>query len=821
MLILTLMAQSGIRWRPDGPSLLLGLIIGVLLVLFIQKFWPLVRRWRQRVAGRVEETRAWVRSGIDTRYRQELATYLEHYHLLGQQASLPAVFVAPHFLAPTALVDLTQLRANGPEQLRYLWPELANRIALPQPPTVSFHHLLRNGHRVALTGESGAGKTTLLAYAAYLATTVTEREEYAFLRDRLPVFVHLAELDLTTPAAATDPLAPLSAVLDNRASALTSTGIDRYLRQSATAGILTLYLDGWNEAGPTEQQTCCRWLAQLLTAYPTTHIIAAAPLTGYGPLLELQFIPIQILPWRVGQATTYAQQWQTATQQKQHPHLPSYWQAGQTITETVLRHHLAQARETAPERQVELLELLLRPHLSGDAKMPPWFLPLMRDVWQAMACHLLTQGQVALTPTEITRLIEEYAAANEINERNLFPRWRTFSLATGLFQEWGNGRISFKSTLWRDYLAASHLAQTPTAVPLAEKLDQPIWREVIRLYVGRTGGRDLATILTQQKDKAPWYDNLFQMASWFPELPQNEPWQRPVLIQLGKMVLQSEMPYMLRYRAIAAMALTHDAGTRVFWQQLLQRPDPLLREMAVLCLTHQGAEKVIDIWNKMLTDGTPEVRRAVIWAMAWTGAAVTEKPLLVALLGNDDRLSLCVAEALAWNGGESWTILKEALHEETLTVRRAAVWGITQLDEPWAMTLLEHVQHEDREWIVKTAAQEGLTEIQSRRQLSPWVAPNPGDMPWLVQWTTRQGRGVPAAAIPLVFEMLRQAEKADQRALAALGLGQMGIKEAVAPLQTALRDPENPVVEAAFVALGLLRRIYTGVPHVPLAHQEG
>lgn len=83
---------------------LLGLIIGVLLVLFIQKFWPLVRRWRQQVAGRVEETRAWVRSGIDTRYRQELATYLEHYHLLSESASLPAVFVAPHFLAPTALV---------------------------------------------------------------------------------------------------------------------------------------------------------------------------------------------------------------------------------------------------------------------------------------------------------------------------------------------------------------------------------------------------------------------------------------------------------------------------------------------------------------------------------------------------------------------------------------------------------------------------------------------------------------------------------------------------------------------------------------------
>lgn len=803
---LPVVAQLNFRWRPDWPSILLGLLLGFLLFLGWQKLLPTLRRWQGHMSGRVQVTQQWVRSGIDSRYRADLATYLERYHLWGSAFTLPQIFVEPHFLAPAILTDVTQLRTNGPEQLFYLWPALASRVAHPSLPIIALGQILRNGQRVALMGETGAGKTMVLTASAYLAATVNEAHPLAFLRPRVPLYIHLAEMNLS--AAATDPAQPLLQVMQNRASVLSKTGLDRFLRNALQNGQASLFLDGWDNLVGAERDTANQWLIQLLTTYPAIQIIAAAPLRDYGFLCEQQFSPTLLLPWRVGQAQKYNQQWQGGTAKSQTVPLSAYWASGQNSLETTLRYYLNSLKKEGPRQRADLLTQFWHTRLNQENKTPPWLIPFAMKVWQTLAFRLVEQRQFTLPPTRVATLVAEIALVDGINERNVLGQWQTFSLSSGVLQQWPDNRLSFRLSLWRDFFAAAYLTQADNTTLLRQKLDDPEWREVIRFYVGQKGGHALAPHLLEQKDKAPWYDALFQLASWLPEVKENEEWKRQLLVQLGKMVLQHELPMLLRLRAMATMALTRDAATRVFWQQLLQRPDPILREMAVLCLPLLGAEKVLDLWDRMLKDQVTEVRRAIMWAMAWSGEPVTERPLLSALIGHDEHVSQTVAEALAWNGGEGWEILKEALQEADLAVRRAAIWGLSQLDEPWVIDIFAQVEKRDKEWIVRTAAQEARQELLARQQPTPWKPLDVADMPWLGQWATSQDND--SSLLSLLVNTLRQAEKSSVRAAAALTLGHLAAKEAVGPLQNALHDPSTEVVEASFAALGQIRRIYGG-----------
>lgn len=808
ILVFIFLFQLNLRWRPDLISLILGSVIGGLLLFGLQKLLPVLFRWQQQVRGRVQETQQWMRSGVDSRHRADVATYVEKYHPANQPHPLPHLFVPPNLLAPSSLLDLTELRSNGPEQLIYLWPLLAGRVAMPALPLISLGQLLRNGRRVALIGEPGAGKTTLLAYAAYLTATVNEEHPLAFLQQRVPVWVHLVELDLN--AAATDPLLPILQAMQARASVLTKTGLDGFLREAAQSGQMMLLLDGWDEYATTQRTAVTEWLSQLLTAYPEIQLIAAAPLRGYGPLTELGLLPTMLLPWRVGQATAYDKQWHHNHPQRKTGVLTNYWRSGQSALETALRHQVSLHQKEKPTNSSELFRQAIA--AATNSKTPTWLPPFAMQIWQIMAFRLLEQDKFALTTAEVAALVTEIAITSQINERNLLNQWQAYSLHCGILQQWTDTRLSFRNPLWRDFCAAAYLSQADNTTLLKEKLDDPDWREVIRFYVGQKGGQQLAPALLEHRDKAPWLDSLFQLASWLPEVTNSEEWQRQLLVQLGKMVLQIELPVVLRLRAMATMALTRDAATRVFWQQLLQRSDPLLREMAVLCLPLLGAERVLDLWQKMLQDQTVEVRRAVIWAMAWSGEIVAEKPLLLALVGTDEHVSQAVAEALARNGGESWDVLKEALQESDLAVRRAAIWGLSQIDEPWVPELFAKVELNDKEWIVRTAAKEARQELLAQQEYQPWQPLNPHDMVWFAQWLLQPRKNASADTSPvaLLLEALHQAEKPAVRAAAAQTLGHMAVKEAVGPLQQALRDPKTEVVEAAFAALGQIRRVYGG-----------
>jgi HEAT repeat protein len=812
--------QQTASWRLDVASLLAGLLLGAGLVLLYLRLRPRLHALRDQSVERVQQTQAWVRAGTEKRFQAETAAYVARYHLGKKWATLEECFVPPLVLdepplfLPAAVEPGDKELAPAPSPftstLIHLWPDLFGGIGLPPPQTRSLRELLLDGPRVILSSPAGWGKTTLLAYCAALCATASSEGPYSFLLPFVPIFVHLAELGV--PETETDPATPLVTALQRRSGALTATGLERLVRQKLSEGHVLLLLDGWDELPPGKDGGSAAWLEQLLAAHPDTRVIVAAGNSGYGRLVSLGFVTSGIAPWRARRALALAQQWAHMAARPALPPPGWFWQPGDSpLTATLcLWQNLFRdrAKYTAPEsrlfrRSVDLFvpEQVAAAGLAAAAV----------ELWQRLAFQLLAADQLALDAQDVQRHVDELLAAHGPDAKAAVL-WQAVR-DSPLLRQWSDRRVSFLSPLWRDFLAARHLAATEEVEAVNDHLDDPRWRDAIRFYAAVAGENNLAAGLLELRPATPWHEELFQVAGWLPDAPPGRAWQRETLIQLGRLVVSPDVPLPLRQRAIAAIAHSGDPGTLPLLRQLLQRSDAGLRLVATAALARLDPERAVPVLEQLCDDHDPQVREAAVHSLGWQNSPRGEKALLSALVGADEPMARAAAEALAYNGGEGWEILQEAATDEMTLVRRAAARGLGAVREPWAADWLEKLERDD-EWIVRSAATQELERIAGRRQEQPWLPLEAGNLVWLVQWAARRKRVIPmgAAAVPVLCEVLVGAYNADDRVAAATSLTRVTLsgtaqREAEITLSGAVEGDQSEVVRAvAFAALTELRQ---------------
>lgn len=809
--------QGGAGWQPDLISIVAGILLGILLAFGFQRLLPYLRQLREQSVSRVQETQAWVRAGVEQRFQVETAEYVEGYHLGRPWASLEEIFVTPRVLVPRTAPEPEDEGEPAMAEVARLWPKTAAGVGTPPLPAASVRRLLLNGRRVILSAPAGTGKTTLLATCAHLCATASDTGPYTFLLPLMPVLVHLAELDLTSEAANENPAAALAAALQQRAGPLTAAGVARLLAEKLAAGNVLLLLDGWDELSAEQQKTPAAWLGRLLDQHPALRVIAATGPRGYGPLLNLDFVLSGLEPWRPGQAEELGARWADVFGWSQPPHLDHYWRPGQSPL--VASHTLWQLRregEQAAEmlsRPGDLFAAALEERLPEPDAETPWLRDAARRLWQELARRVLAEEKLSLSPSEINATIEEILQELEKETRHSAALRKTLP-PSGLFVQWGNKRISFLSPVWRDFLAGDLLAAEGEQQIVVDHLQDERWQAAVRFYTRRAGGDRLAQWLLDPGTVDPFREGLFQVVSWLPETEDGGEWRRQALVQLGRLIVRENVPRAVRLRAVAAVAQSGEPGVMTLIKQLLQRSDPELREAAVAALASFDGEETSPLFERMLKDDRAAVRTAAVHALGWQNHPVSEKPLLMALIGRDEQMSRAAAEQLALKGGEGREILKEAAADEEVRVRRTATHGLMMLDEYWAVALLEKMEVEDEEWAVQSAARVAAEAIADRNREDVWKPETAAGLPWLIQWATKRQESVPAGplAIETLAQALRGAPEPEVRLAAAGSLATVQIPPAYKPaVREALReafqkDKETAVREAAFAALAQFHR---------------
>jgi HEAT repeat protein len=177
-------------------------------------------------------------------------------------------------------------------------------------------------------------------------------------------------------------------------------------------------------------------------------------------------------------------------------------------------------------------------------------------------------------------------------------------------------------------------------------------------------------------------------------------------------------------------------------------------------------------------------------ALGEHGTEPAMQRLVLLLLEAEEEIRILAAEALR-NYPEGPQLLQEATEEADWRVRRAAAFALAGFREEWAKTRLEALAREDREWLVRSAAQDALARWGAGREpaspdLRPVVLEQLG---WLIEWAVREGEGVGGgSARQSLYRALERGEPEVQRA-ALLTLARIGEADDLAAIRAVAFDP--------------------------------
>ena len=777
-----------------------------------------------RLKAAENKEKVFSRNATEERYRQMVILQAQALHLAAPLFSLDEILQPPRLLAPPPRVE-----PGGPTisedivdiTLPYLpaWPELA---AIYRSPTLSLSEALSGNTAIVLIGQPGAGKTVALAS---LASRLARRDsETGFSADTLPVLIHVADLDL--PGNKGDPLFTLIDSFSEKASIVDQTRLPDLMRRSFYEGTAFLMLDGLDELTPDDIKLVVEFIQSIKRIYPKTRIIATGSNEFLDGLLSLHFIPFAMAAWNFEQRAEFLLRWGDLW--TRHVAVESWAQTNYPVDPLLLNGWLNSDRPTLTP-----LELTLKAWAAyaGDLRGPtpvdsiethlrrisPTNVPLEALETLAQQATLAAdpvfdprkarQWVKSFEPNEIDNVEEINLDENKVKKNGKVEQPKTPSLGfitkmaeSGLLIQHRNGRMRFIHPIITGYLAGESLTGFTESL-----FDQPPWigKYLAMQFLAAKG--DPTALLNDflEHNDRPLARNLLIPARWLRDAPQNAPWRRLVMTRLIDLLQQNRQPLGLKGQVLAAFVRSGDPGCAVLFRQMLIETDPEQLQQAALGSGALQDVKSVELLINLLGKPFPIVRRAACLALAAIGTAAALDALGSALLHGDESLRRAAAEALSNHPSEGHQMLREGADmKEDLAVRRAVVYGLGRINEPWAIELLTQLQVEDDQWVVRNAATEMLENNRNSYKRVTRQIPQPSESPWLIAFAGKQGMGVSPDIQPT--DLLLLALKADnlEEQIASLEYLRMIPEEVVfSDLYHVMYSEESELREAIYQTL--------------------
>lgn len=817
------------EWQLDIYSALFGagftlLLIGLAYLLRepLMRGGQEVRRAALRIFGQVT-------AGWEARYRAQLIRWAQGAHTLADMGTLEQYFVPVSLRQPLPAPDP---KREGP----------------PAPQPLSPDDALRGHPRLLLVGGPASGRSTLLAYWALTHARGGERT-------RVPLYLYLPALDWAPPPEGKKAPPPVQRLIQG---ALQTVGAPAPaatpLRQVLQAGGALILADGWDELPPTEQERATSWLAELADTLPGNIWVIAVGAQRYAPLTRLGFSPLHIRPWDRSEVRDFLTPLPIPERfplERAAEDLTQILKRTNSLLDVALCAGWLLENGAVPPKRMDPFHRRLEkwrnglpdPFPQGETGEPAD--PL--DILRALAWKLQEEGRFVCSRQEVEEFVrqkwlppvpatetapadacapsaEPTPAENEappeppIPERPPAPEPKRVRAARASFLKaflapggplvaCAPDQYRFAHPLWQAMLAAEALVSSPDV--LIAHLDEPSWLPVADFWAGVGGMEPVVRAWLARPDDL-WQTRRRTAARWAALTPPEAQWRNGVMALLGRSLLTPTLSEEARRRLAEALIWTGDPGVPLFLRHALRNPHPAVRAIAVRMMALLREDTDLTGLAKALEDADEAVRTAAIDALGEIDVPAAGERLIHVLTAGDETLQVEAARALARRGEEGYKVLREALQHQDFMVRRAAAYGLGEIDAIWARELLEKTAREDPQWIVRSAAATVLSEREQKAKPTPPSSPPvPSDMGWLIVWAAKQGEGVgvgEAAFGPLLRALAEG--PAPIRLAAAQTLGWVGRPGDVDALRRALNDPEPEVAQAALQALEELSARY-------------
>lgn len=808
------------RFSLDQLSFWIGFFTGILFIWFFGLLRPVLRQFRDNLQERLKDMRQGLSTGIETHFRNDTLRYLQMSHIASPLFSLDEIITPPRLLAQPPWMS-----AFGPgvpedsfsETLPYLpdWPELAANF---NARTLTLAEALSGGVDLMVTGRPGSGKTVALAH---LGCTIARRDPSSLeLAEKVPVFIHAFEL-LNAPGEADNPLANLMPALSRRASSLVGPRLAKFLDQVFSDGRVVLLVDGLDEILPDQIETATEYLRKLLERYPETRLVVAASTEYFDGLLGLGLVPLGVAGWSYEQRKDFLGRWRRVW--KRHispltspelspinPHFINGWLVTDrkfyTPLEFTLKVWSAYAQDTLGPLPTDAIEAyILRLTVTN---------PNSRAGLEEMAYQSLILSRPPADKSELQKLIErtkkngyelaaesDFAAPNQSQKPLSTSQLIAELIETGLIKERENAGFGFAHLVIAGYLAAAALARNGDLSVLE---DQPDWpgKLVTLDFLAAIGDVSplASNYLERTEDPLLKYPGI--VARWLTYAPARTQWRSSCLRSFVGLLRSTELPVSLRARFLLAMINANEPGLFTLLEQMGRSNHPSNRLLAALGLGLSSEGRAQELLNALIHDPSLRVQRAAILALIANGSQSALESAAGLLLHGDEDQRRTAAEALAVHPEEGYPVLRDGSEIDDLLVRRAIIYGLQRVKEPWARDLLKKIAIEEGQWVVRNAAVEALEALDQPDPYIPQPRPALNETAWLIAFAGERGIGISPgrAAMNLLVEALKLGD--DEQKLAALNeLRRRGEPGSVPALFELLYGDDGAIREAAYQTL--------------------
>lgn len=422
----------------------------------------------------------------------------------------------------------------------------------------------------------------------------------------------------------------------------------------------------------------------------------------------------------------------------------------------------------------------------------------------------LTASQIGIAvTTEEIQIPPEISPSKEVST---IHRVLPSLVSNGLLIPCIHSRLRFVNPIIAGYLAGTALASSGEIESLYNK---PEWagKSLTMHYVA--SWNDLSTLVTPMLGDTndPLQRKLLTAGRWLRDASKSAKWRTAAMRQLANTLKGEKSIQGLQARALTALISSDDSGVAYLLKQLLSSSQANTRRLAALGYGMMRDPKLVNELIELINDPAPQVRQSALLALVTIGTKPALEAVADTLLHGSEEARSMAAEALANHPEEGYPALEEGSKMEDISVRRAVVFGLAKVDQPWAIRLLEKIQVEDEQWVVRSAAANVLEE---KKRLNPHI-PHPllplPETPWVIAFAGKLGLGVAPGkpAMNLLLQTFTAGDK-NERQAALEYISQRGDADSLPYLYQLLNGDDQLLREAAYSTLWYLAASGVSLP---------
>jgi HEAT repeats len=779
----------------SSTSYWLGFLSGILfawiisrLVIYIPK---LIRSLRKNMSGIREN----FSTSADARLRNDVYRITQKQHLADMLFSLDEIVIVPRVLTP--LIQAAKSIELAPTDsvsltVPYMpdWPEMA---AVYKASTMSLIEAMQGGANIILAGHPGSGKTVALAW---LATSIARNDPgLGVLEGVLPLYVHATDIyrsirhvdeilasqenpenqksDLNgrsgkkTELTSGDAVDILIDAISTYASPLTLPRLPSIIRTALDKQHAILILDRCDELPPNQANVITVYIQSLLAKYAKLRVITAMSYEDLAGLPALGFSLLGMAAWGEDERNAFLLRWSQNWDKWINPpgkhqsriirtqYINSWLKVENTMLkplEYVLKVWAAYSGDSLGTDGPSAIEAYIRRMTSDVSKA--------RSGLEGFALHLVNEMSVSANPHDTARIFSELGIgvnpvpANASDDGKETPPPQEAVKTTrikeltgidsltnsGILVSYPGSQYGFSHPVFSAYLAGNALTYTGAVNNVQS---QPAWvgKTLSMYYFARNG--DVTPFINEliQEDDI-LHTNHLTIARWLQIAPKNRQWRSIILRTLTSVLHKEKDTPGLAGKFISGLAFSGDTGVSVLFRQLLKSDQPNLKQLAALGCGILAEKKAIEDLVAMLQEDSPASIRAGSLSLGAIGDKQSLEILASTLLNGSELARRYSAEALANNPIEGHPALKDGAAMEDLLVRRSVAFGLIRVNQPWAIKIVENMQLEDNEWVVRNAALQAFDEYRRKISYAPTPLGDPTEMDWLINYATRIGTSV-------------------------------------------------------------------------------